>query len=296
MSNYKILLFYKYVQLKSPDVIVKEQLDWCLQNDIKGRVFFAFEGVNGTVSGLNENIENYKSQLTSYPEFKDMWFKEDDSDEHAFKKTHVRLKNEIVHGDLENVSLEHGGKRLSPEGLHELYKEEKEFVIVDARNWYESKIGKFKNAITPPMKNFREWKKVVDEDLIEYKNKTVVTYCTGGIRCEKASAYMVERGFNDVYQLDGGIVNFIKKFPDTYWEGGMFVFDERRVVNPNSKEELKHIANCHFCGGLTSYYINCHNVDCDKIIVSCHECKVPNEYCCSDECKESKNKRRVFHG
>ena len=80
MSNYKILLFYKYVQLKSPDVIVKEQLDWCLQNDIKGRVFFAFEGVNGTVSGLNENIENYKSQLTNYPEFKDMWFKEDDSD------------------------------------------------------------------------------------------------------------------------------------------------------------------------------------------------------------------------
>ena len=195
-----------------------------------------------------------------------------------------------------DVSIEHGGKRLSPEELLRLYEEGKDFVIVDARNWYESKIGKFKNAITPPMKNFREWKKVVDEDLKEYKNKTVVTYCTGGIRCEKASAYMVERGFNDVYQLDGGIVNFIKKFPDTYWEGGMFVFDERRVVNPNSKEELKHIAQCHFCGKPTSYYINCHNVDCDKIIVSCHECKVKNEYCCSDECRESLNKRKIFHG
>ena len=296
MRDFKVLLFYKYVQVKNPNLIVNEHLEWCLQNDIKGRVFFANEGVNGTVSGLKENIEKYKSHLTSYPEFKDLWFKEDEADEHVFKKIHVRLKNEIVHGDLENVSIERGGKRLSPEELLRLYNERTDFVIVDARNWYESKIGKFRNAITPPMKNFREWKKVVDEDLKEYKNKTIVTYCTGGIRCEKASAYMVERGFNDVYQLDGGIVNFIKKFPDTYWEGGMFVFDERRVVNPNSKEELKHIAQCHFCGKPTSYYINCHNVDCDKIIVSCHECKVEQDYCCSDECRDSKNKRKVFHG
>jgi UPF0176 protein len=296
MSNFKVLLFYKYVHVKNHDLIVNEHLDWCLQNDIKGRVFFAKEGVNGTVSGTIENIEKYKVHLTGYPEFKDLWFKEDNADDQAFRKMHVRLKSEIVHGDLKDVSIEHGGKRLSPEELLRLYEEGKDFVIVDARNWYESKIGKFKNAITPPMKNFREWKKVVDEDLKEYKNKTVVTYCTGGIRCEKASAYMVERGFNDVYMLDGGIVNFIKKFPDTYWEGGMFVFDERRVVNPNSKEELKHIAQCHFCGTPTSYYINCHNVDCDKIIVSCHECKVKNEYCCSDECRASLNKRKIFHG
>ena len=296
MSNFRVLLFYKYVQVKNPDLIVNEHLDWCLQKDIKGRVFFAKEGVNGTVSGTIENIQKYKSHLKSYPEFKDLWFKEDNADDHAFRKMHVRLKSEIVHGDLKDVSIEHGGRRLSPEELLRLYEEGKDFVIVDARNWYESKIGKFKNAITPPMKNFREWKKVVDEDLKEYKNKTVVTYCTGGIRCEKASAYMVERGFNDVYQLDGGIVNFIKKFPDTYWEGGMFVFDERRVVNPNSKEELKHIAQCHFCGKPTSYYINCHNVDCDKIIVSCHECKVKNEYCCSNECRDSLNKRKIFYG
>ena len=295
MNEYKVLLFYKYINLENPELIVLEHLHWCLKNDIKGRVFFAREGVNGTVSGLVENIEKYKSQLTSYPEFKDLWFKEDNADEHAFKKMHVRLKNEIVHGDLKDVSLDHGGNRLSPEELFRLYQEEKDFVIVDARNWYESKIGKFKNAITPPMKNFREWKKVVDEDLKDYKEKTVVTYCTGGIRCEKASAYMVESGFKNVYQLDGGIVNFIKKFPDTYWEGGMFVFDERRVVNPNSNEELKHIAQCHFCGEPTSYYINCHNLDCDKIIVSCHKCKIENDYCCSEECRKSPNKRKRYH-
>ena len=296
MNEYKVLLFYKYINLKHPELIVLEHLQWCLQNDIKGRVFFASEGVNGTVSGRVKNIEKYKSHITDYPKFKDLWFKEDYADKHAFKKMHVRLKNEIVHGDLKNVSLKLGGKRLSPEELLQFYQEEKDFVIVDARNWYESKIGKFKNAIAPPMKNFREWKKVVDEELKEYKNKTVVTYCTGGIRCEKASAYMVESGFKDVYQLDGGIVNFIKKFPDTFWEGGMFVFDERRVVNPNSKDELKHIAQCHFCGEPTSYYINCHNVHCDKIIISCHKCKVKNNYCCSEECRKSKNKRNIFHG
>jgi UPF0176 protein len=209
---------------------------------------------------------------------------------------HVRIKNEIVHSNLNGVSTNQSGKRLSPEELFKYYNEQKEFVIVDARNWYESKIGKFKNAITPPMKNFREWKKVVDDELTPFKNKTVVTYCTGGIRCEKASAYMVKSGFNDVYQLDGGIANFIKKFPDSYWEGGMFVFDERRVVVPNSKEELKHIAHCHYCNELTSYYINCHNQDCDKIIVSCNKCKIENEYCCSEECRKSKNKRNSFHG
>ena len=295
MKDFRVLLFYKYVDLQNPELMVLEHLHWCLQNDIQGRVFFASEGVNGTVSGSIENIEKYKQQLTSYPELSDIWFKEDEAEEHAFKKMHVRLKNEIVRGDLKNVYIEHGGRRLSPEELLTLYKEEKDFVIVDARNWYESKIGRFKNAITPPMKNFREWKKVVDEDLKNYKDKTVVTYCTGGIRCEKASAYMVESGFKNVFQLDGGIINFIKKFPDTYWEGGMFVFDERRVVEPNSKDELKHIANCHFCGEPTSYYINCHNTYCDKIIVSCHKCKVEKDYCCSDECRSSPKKRKKYH-
>jgi UPF0176 protein len=296
VNDYRVLLFYKYVNLQNPERIVLEHLHWCLQNEIKGRVFFANEGVNGTVSGLVENIEKYKSQLIKYPEFSDIWFKEDVADAQSFNKMHVRLKKEIVHGDLMGVSIKNGGKRLSPEELLKLYQDGKEFVIVDARNWYESKIGKFKNAITPPMKNFREWKSVVDEDLKEFKEKTIITYCTGGIRCEKASAYMVEKGFKDVYQLDGGIVNYIKKFPDTFWEGGMFVFDERRVVVPNNKEEIKHIAHCHFCGEPTSYYINCHNQDCDKIIVSCHNCKLENDYCCSEECQQSLNKRKVFHG
>lgn len=295
MKNYRVLLFYKYINFEEPEKFREDHLKFCEENDILGRVYIAEEGINGTVSGTIGNIEKYKNKLRSYPEFEDIWFKEDEADEHAFLKIHVRVKKEIVSSALFDTSLEHGGKRLHPEELLEFYEKGKDFVIVDARNWYEVKAGKFKNAIDPNLKNFREWKNVAEE-LKDYKEKTVVTYCTGGIRCEKASAYLVEQGFKDVYQLEGGIVNYTKKFPDTYWEGAVWVFDERRIVEPNSKDELKNGTVCHYCGKPTSYYINCHNQDCDRILFTCHDCKLENDYCCSDECRKSNNKRNRFHG
>jgi UPF0176 protein len=295
MKEYRVLLFYKYVDFENPGLFVDSHLKWCTQNDIKGRVFIAKEGINGTVSGKVDNIENYKSNLRKYPEFRDIIFKEDVEDNHAFASIYVRLKNEIVNSDLKTTSLNNGGKRLTPEQLLDFYETGKDFIIVDARNSYESNIGKFKNAVTPPMQNFRQWPLVV-ESLKDFKNKRIVTYCTGGIRCEKASAYLVEQGFEDVYQLDGGIVTFTKKYPDTFWQGGVFVFDERRVVEPNNDHKLKYVSNCYFCGTPTAYYINCHNLDCDKIIVSCHKCKVENNYCCSEECRKSTNKRDKYYG
>jgi UPF0176 protein len=295
MNGYRVLLFYKYVDVEDPEKFRDEHLSWCLNNNIKGRIFIAKEGINGTVSGKIPDIENYKTKLKSYKIFEDIIFKEDEAADDAFSKMHIRVKDEIVNSNLIGTSLANGGKRLSPDELLEFYTYGKDFVIVDTRNWYESKIGKFKNAVTLPMKNFRQWPEAA-ESLKEFKDKTVVTYCTGGIRCEKASAYLVEQGFKNVYQLDGGIINYTKKFPDTYWEGGIFVFDERRVVEPNSKDELKYISNCYFCGKPASYYINCHNLDCDKIIVSCHKCKVENDYCCSEECRNSHNKRNKYYG
>jgi UPF0176 protein len=295
MSEYKVLLFYKYVDFEDPVSFVENHLRWCRLNNIKGRVFISKEGINGTVSGRINNIERYKAHIREYADFRDIIFKEDEAENHAFSTIYVRLKNEIVNSELRATFLKNGGKRLAPEELFEFYKTGKDFIIVDARNNYESNIGKFKNAITPQIKNFRQWPSVA-EDLKSFKNKTIVTYCTGGIRCEKASAFLVEQGFEDVYQLDGGIVTYTKKFPDTYWQGGVFVFDERRVVEPNQNQELKYISNCHFCGAPTAYYINCHNLDCDKIIVSCHKCKIENNYCCSEECRKSANKRDKYYG
>ena len=293
--DYRVLLFYKYVDFGEPEKFQEEHLKFCTENDILGRVWISREGINGTVSGLTGNIEKYKSEILRYPAFADIWFKEDKHHDHAFRKIHVRLKKEIVNASFGDVDLSKTGKRLKPEGLLKFYEDKKDFVIIDARNDYESNIGKFKNSITPQMETFRDWPKVADE-LESLKDKTIVTYCTGGIRCEKASAYLVEQGFKDVYQLEGGIWNYITQFPDTYWEGSVFVFDERRIVTPNSKEEIKHIGKCYYCGKPTSYYINCHNQNCDKILLTCHECKVENEYCCSDKCRQSSNKRKEYHG
>lgn len=295
MHQYKVISFYKYVKIENPEVLMKEHLNWCLENGLKGKVYLAKEGISGSIFGDDELTRKYKNYLKGYKIFEDIWFKETPTDSVAFSKMHVRVKEEIVNSGLRSTKLEHTAPKLTPEQLLKFYEDKKDFVIVDARNWYESKIGKFKNAITPQITHFREWPKVV-ESLSSYKDKTIVTYCTGGIRCEKASAYMREQGFKDVYQIDGGILNYIQKFPDTYWEGGMFVFDDRRVFEPNTNDELMYTANCHFCGKPTSYHINCHNIDCDKIIVCCHDCKVEKEYCCSDECRTSKNKRKVYHG
>lgn len=295
MGKYKVISFYKYVNIDDPESLAKEHLEWSLQNEIKGKVYLAKEGINGSVFGNIEATEKYKNHLKGYKIFEDVWFKETSTDEIAFSKMHVRVKSEIVNSGLKGTSLKNTAPKLTPEQLLKFYEDKKDFVIIDTRNWYESKIGRFKNAITPQITHFREWPEVAIS-LEKFKDKTIVTYCTGGIRCEKASAYLREHGFKDVYQIDGGIINYIQQFPDTYWEGGMFVFDDRKVVEPNTKEELKYTTKCHFCSKPSSYYINCHNIDCDKIIVCCHDCKIENEYCCSDECRGSENKRKVFHG
>ncbi len=293
--KFKVLLFYKYIKVPEPDKFQEEHLKFCQANDIKGRVWISNEGINATVSGTVENIEKYKSEIRKYPEFRDIWFKEDKYNEHAFRKIHVRLKKEIVNTGFGEVDLFKTARRLSPEELNQFYESGKDFVIVDARNKYESVIGKFKNAITPEMETFRDWLKVVEE-LKEFKDKTIVTYCTGGIRCEKASALLVERGFKDVYQMNGGIWNYVTQYQDKYWEGSVFVFDERRIVTPNTKEKTKHTGKCYYCGKPTSYYINCHNQDCDKMLLTCDECKVENDYCCSDECRHAPNRRKRVHG
>jgi UPF0176 protein len=295
MNEYIVLLFYKYVELADPERFASEHLIFCRENNIKGRIFISKEGINGTVSGKAEEINKYKEHLISFAEFSDIIFKEDFADKHAFRKIYVRVRDEIVNSGLDDTNPKEGGKRLKPEELMEFYQSGKDFIIIDARNSYESMLGKFRNAVTPDMKNFRDWKKAA-EKLEEFKNKTVITYCTGGVRCEKASAYLLQKGFRDVYQLDGGILNFTRQYPDTYWEGGIFVFDERRVLNPNTKEEIVHTAVCSFCGKPTSYYINCHNINCDRLIISCDHCKKSHDYCCSDECRCSTNKRKTYHG
>ncbi|HVO75055.1 MAG TPA: rhodanese-related sulfurtransferase [Ignavibacteriaceae bacterium] len=298
MQRFLLLSFYKYIFIEEPKIIAEKMLSFCLGEQLKGKVYIAAEGINGNISGPAGSAEKFKAFLTEYELFKNIVFKEDQTGNFVYSRMHVRLKRELVNSSIsffnEKEKAISSGKRLNPAELLNFYENKKDFIIVDVRNWYESKIGKFRNALTPHIKNFREWPDAV-RHLNEYKNKPVVTYCTGGIRCEKASAYLLKEGFKEVYQLDGGIISYVKNFPDTYWQGGVFVFDDRKVIEPNAREDLKYTARCSLCGAPSAYYINCHNLDCDKIFVVCPGCKHKYDYCCSEECMKAANRRDRYY-
>ena len=207
--------FYKYVNIGNPKEFHKKHLDLCKSLELKGRIMIGEEGINGSVYGLKENVEKYKQILKNDPLFCDIYFKEQETEKPAFRKLFVRLRKEIVYFG-QNIDLKNKAPYITPEQLKKLLDKNEKIVLIDMRNDYEWKIGKFKNAVALNMKNFRNLPASLKE-IEGIKNKKVVTYCTGGIRCEKASAFLKENGFKDVLQLQGGILNFGKEFPDTYW-------------------------------------------------------------------------------
>lgn len=273
--------FYKYVNIKNPEKFQKEHQEFCNQLCVKGKVLVAEEGINGTVSGTKEQIDSYERELKGNVLFADMTFKRTITEEHPFKKTIVRLRKEIVTSGL-NVDMKNVGERITPKELKEMYDKKGDFIILDARNDYESKIGKFHNAITPELEAFRDFKKVARQ-LTKYKKKKIVMYCTGGIRCEKASAYMKEKGYEKVYHLKDGILNYIEQYPDTYFEGRCFVFDNRLSIT--SGEKTKDIAVCNKCHVPCGRYINCANIKCDKMFICCEECDNEFRHTCSKTCR-----------
>lgn len=281
MENIIVTSFYKYVNLDNLEAFQKEHLEFCNKFEIKGKVLIGEEGINGSVSGNKEQIEEYKQKLKSYKQFSDIEFKDTNSNYHPFRKTIVRIRKEIVTSGF-NVDPSKTGYHLSPKELKEMYDNNEDFVIIDARNNYESKIGKFKNAITPDIEVFRDFKKLVPE-LKQYKSKKVVLYCTGGIRCEKASALLIKKGFKDVSQIDGGIVNFINQYPGTYFEGRCFTFDARLSIGTGNKE----IGICEKCHKPCGEYINCAYTKCDKLFICCNECREEWDNSCSKNCRNS---------
>ncbi|MBM3232924.1 rhodanese-related sulfurtransferase [Candidatus Pacearchaeota archaeon] len=281
----KVLLFYKYVHIDDPVSFKEEHLRKCLNLDIKGRILVAKEGINGSVAGSHEQVNKYKDMLNSDSRFSDIVFKEDDSISIPFKKMIVKIKKEIVNFGKE-VNLSLTGKNLSPREFLEIYQRypEKigdEIIILDARNDYEAKVGKFKKANTLDISKFRDFPEAV-RTLSEKKNKKIIMYCTGGIRCEKASAYLRQEGFSDVSQLKGGILSFGKEFPDTVWEGSCFVFDKRLVSSINS--ENKPITSCSHCNVPCDLVKNCAKFDCDSFCTICIDCEIRYLGCCSQQC------------
>ncbi len=275
-----ILLFYKFVNIENPENFKKEHQKFCNLLNIKGKVLVAKEGINGSISGSDEQVENYKSNLKSDERFKDIEFKEEIGLQHPFEKMIVRVKNEIIKINQE-LNMKIVGEHISPEDFLKIYEKDEDVLILDTRNDYESKVGKFKNAIIPQIKTFREFPEYIKKSNFP-KDKPVIMYCTGGIRCEKASAYMIKEGFKDVKQLHGGVINFCQKLPNTVWEGSCFVFDKRLTSNVN--QETKPITYCKHCDISCDLYRNCKNTKCNELIFLCENCEKSFHSCCSQEC------------
>lgn len=291
-TEWNILLYYQYVPIQYPEKFAKEHLQFCKSLGLKGRILVAAEGINGTVGGPKEATDEYIRIMRQDERFKNTDFKISVGQAGTFKKMFVRARPELVTLNIkEKIDPNtEGGIYLKPEELKQMYDKDEDFVIIDMRNDYEAKIGRFKNAVTLKMKVFKELPRLV-EDLKVYKNKKVVTYCTGGIRCEKASALLKKRGFSNVYQLQGGVARYGEKFPNDYWEGKLFVFDERMQIPINTPESEKVIAQCMHCGKPWDQYTNCINALCNKLILSCPACQQQWNSACSEEC--AKNPRTV---
>jgi len=243
---YHIRAFYRFTSLPNFMLLKKPFEDFCKSNNMKGTILLASEGINATVAAPSENIEKFWDYLGTYPAFKDMKFKESYNDKQPFEKMKVRLKNEIVRMGVEDLDLEKRGTYVKGADWDKLISDP-EVVLVDTRNDYEFLLGTFEGAVNPKTEDFRSFPKWVDENLNPAKHKKVAMFCTGGIRCEKSTALLKNKGFDEVYHLDGGILQY---FEDTAnknkkWSGSCFVFDDRVAVGADL-QPVK-VAVCKHC-------------------------------------------------
>ncbi|MBD1424355.1 oxygen-dependent tRNA uridine(34) hydroxylase TrhO [Sphingobacterium arenae] len=292
MAKYQTLLYYCYSPIENAEQFAAQHLEFCKSLGLVGRIIVADEGLNGTVSGTSEACQAYMDAVHADVRFNKTDFKIDDVDEPSFIKMHCRYKPEIVHSGLRNPSVinpsKETGKHLEPKDFMEM-KDGEDVVILDVRSNYEHAVGRFKNAVTLDIENFREFPEKIKE-LEQFKDKKILTYCTGGIKCEKASALLLKEGFKDVYQLHGGIIKYGKEVDGKDFEGQCYVFDNRVTVDVN-KVNPTVVSTCRNCGKTTSKMINCANPECNEHFTQCDECGWKMDGCCSTLCMEHPRKR-----
>lgn len=289
-QEYWVLLYYCYAPIQDPEAYREEHHLFCIENGILGRIIVAHEGLNGTVSGTKENCQKYMDYVLADERFKHTDFKVEKTNGHTFTKIHVRVKPEIVHSGLLEIDPNRKtGIHLEPEEFKKM-KNDEDIVILDARSNYEHELGKFKNAITLDIENFREFPEKVKEIYPLLEGKKIVTYCTGGIKCEKASAYLLEQGFQNVYQLHGGIIKYGLEAGGEDFEGKCYVFDNRIAVDVNKVNPVV-LSHCYICGTACDRMVNCANPHCNSHLPICEKCGWEYQGACSTECKENEDIR-----
>lgn len=284
--RFKTLSFYRYVLLENVHLLRdKLHAEWS-HLGVLGRVYLAQEGINAQICVPEVNFEKFIQALEAYPEFKSMPLKLALEEKgHSFSKLTLKVKSQIVADGLEpgQYDIADVGTHLDPEGFNALM-EKSETLVVDMRNHYESAIGRFEGAICPDADTFREELPMVRALLQGKEEQDILLYCTGGIRCEKASAYLKHHGFKRVYQLHGGIIHYAQtvrqKGLDSKFKGKNFVFDERRAERIT--EDV--LSQCHQCGAPSDEHVNCGNEMCNLLFIQCDSCHERWGGCCTPEC------------
>ena len=283
MELQKVILYYEFTPISDPEAICLWQRSICEALGLRGRVLISVHGINGTLGGDMSALKNYVKQTKQYAAFKNIDFKWSEGTGYDFPRLRIRVRDEIVSfgapGEL--VVDEHGvvggGVHLKPHEVNQLVAERGDDVVFfDGRNAFEASIGRFKNAIVPDVTTTRDFVVELDSGRYDHlKDRPIITYCTGGIRCEVLTSVMKRRGFREVYQIEGGIVRYGEEFGDDgLWEGSLYLFDSR--MNHEFSAKTKVIGVCERCGEPTSKFHNCANLACRKLILLCDECVADN--------------------
>ncbi len=285
--EYVVILFYKFADIADPAAFVAAHKAKGAELGLTGRMLVAGEGVNGTFEGTRESVEAYKTFLRQDPLFADIKIKESAGTGSAFPKLKIKVRDEVVTlgAGRFNVAKE-TATELPAEELQKWYENDEDFVVLDLRNSYEIASGQFERTIDPGLRNFRDLPQKVAELKEATKGKKIVTVCTGGIRCEKATCFLKREGFTDVYQLKDGIHTYMEQFPGDRFKGTLFVFDDRMTTDVVPVEEKDVIGKCVFCGVSTENYCSDDSVRPSNKILCCESCfeqnrtrlrgKVPN--------------------
>ena len=283
------LSFYAYAKIQDPKQFRDDLFIAWNKLDALGRIYVANEGINAQMSIPEENLEAFRTTLEVYDFMKGIRLNEAvEHDDHSFLKLTIKVRHKIVADGLndETFDVTDIGVHLKAKEFNEIL-DDPNTIVVDFRNHYESEVGYFKDAITPDVETFRESLPIINEQLQNHKeDKNLVMYCTGGIRCEKASAYFKHQGFKNVFQLEGGIINYAKQIKEEGLEskfiGKNFVFDNR--LGERITDDI--VSQCHQCGKPCDNHTNCENDGCHLLFIQCDECKSAMENCCSTECLE----------
>ena len=276
--KFRVLLYYRYVRIEDPELYAQRQRELCEKWELRGRILVGTEGINGTLSGTTDNTARYRETMAADVRTRDMPFKIDAWDRHVFPKLSVKVRDEIVSLGLpreEDVDPnQQTGRRLSPADFYRAMQDDNA-IVIDGRNNYESALGRFAGAVCPDVDNFRDFPGWIEDNREMLKGRKILTYCTGGIRCEKLSALLLREGFDDVSQLEGGIVEYGRnaEVQGRDFEGECYVFDQRIGVPVNGTDTAKVVSCCERCGDPSTRYRNCGFAPCNRQFFLCETCE-----------------------